>query len=319
MATPLRSLALSAALLAGCSSLVDPKKIEPDLPATPAAFCASLRDALVARQGQCFGELPEWARQQLSLPQCGEIAKSAALGRISYDEVAAFDCLTAVRQQSCDDTLMLSLGVVPEWCGRALRGTVTTGDCASDLECAPGAFCDVNANTCPAGVCRPLVPRDGDCSAAVCQPGLACVNVSVAAVLLRCRPVTFAQAGAGCGGLTVCTSGTFCDGAATPNVCRVLRPAGGVCTAHEQCAPGYRCATPVGANAGTCERAKGLGTACNAGWQECALGSWCTGGTCALYPTAGGACGVIGGEAVGCTGSSCTTGTCAIPFTCLLP
>jgi hypothetical protein len=317
MATPLRSLALCAALLGGCTSVVDPKKIEPALPGTAAEFCAGLRDALVARQGACFGELPEWARQEATLPPCADIAKAVGLGHVAYDKAAGFDCLTAVQQLSCDDTVRLSLGVVPDWCGRALVGTVTTGSCAIDAECAPGTFCDATANTCPRGTCRPLVPLDGDCSAAVCDPGLACVNISVAAVILRCKQVNIAAAGAVCGGLTICTNGAFCDTAATPNVCRVQRQSG-VCTAQEQCAPGYRCSLVAGAG-GTCQRAKGLGAACTAGAQECALGSSCAGGVCTLYPTAGGACGAIGGEPVGCTASTCSSGSCAATFTCSLP
>jgi hypothetical protein len=318
MATPLRSLALCVALLGGCTNAVDPKKIEPALPGTAAEFCAGLRDALVARQGACFGELPEWARQEPTLPPCADIAKAVTLGHVSYDKAAAFDCVTAVQQLPCDDLLRLSLGVVPEWCGRALAGAVTSGSCAIDAECAAGTFCDANSNTCPRGACRPLVPLDGDCSAAVCQPGLACVNVSLTAVLLRCKAVSISAAGAaGCGGLTICTSGTFCDTAATPNVCRLQRQSG-PCTAQEQCAPGYRCSLVAGA-AGTCQRARALGAACTVGAQDCAVGSSCAGGACTLYPTAGGACGLIGGELVGCTASTCSGGTCAPIFTCSLP
>lgn len=321
MAIPLRSLVLCAALLGGCTSVVDPKKIEPALPATAADFCSSLRDALVARQGQCFGHLPEWARQEPSLPQCNDIAKAVSLGHIAYDQAAAYDCLAAIQQGSCDDVVKLALDVQPDFCAKALSGTVTTGACALDVECGAGRFCDASANTCPRGACQVRAAQDADCSSAACGPGLVCVNTAAGTAIPRCKPVVIAGPGAFCGGLSRCTSGTYCDTAATPNVCRVQRTSG-VCNAQEQCAPGYRCALSV-AGAGTCQRARALNAACTVGAQDCAVGSSCgAGSTCTLYPSGGAPCGLINGEQVGCSGATCSataSPTCVVPFVCRVP
>jgi hypothetical protein len=325
MATTLRPLALCAALLAGCTSLVDPKKIEPVLPASAADFCSQLRDALVARTADCFGALPEWTRQGADLPVCTDLSKAVTGGLVGYDKVAAADCLTALEQASCDAVVMLGHGVQPDFCARALTGTVALrGTCAIGAECVDGAFCAVNANTCPSGSCVALAPADAACASAACGPGLKCQDVGAVAPDLRCKPVSIAKQGDPCGPLAPCTAGTSCDTAANPNRCAPQR-ASGTCTLSDQCLPGYRCAGTAAA-ARTCQRAKALGAVCTPGAQECALGSSCdASGHCVLYPTGGGSCGLVAGELLLCSGADCavpagtTAGTCVAPFVCHVP
>lgn len=312
-----KSLLAPAALLAGCTAIADPDKIKPELPADAGAFCLAVRDALAGAQASCLGAEYGWTSEDPGLPDCGNWARASARGNAKFDGAAAFDCLTFLGQASCDGLLRVAAREIPAVCQRALQGQVTSQDCWDDVECAGDGYCNSAPGRCP-GSCLLPASLDQDCSAQRCGPGLLCVNVSVAAVQLRCRPLRFAAAGDACGilpaGAVACTHGTFCGALGT---CAARRTSG-ACAGHEQCAPGYRCAGPQ-AGARTCQPAVPERGACTAGSEQCVLGTYCAAGTCTFYPTAGGACDLAAPEPVDCKASTCVSGACVAPFVCRVP
>jgi hypothetical protein len=333
MALSLRTLAVAVALIgAGCS--LDPSKIKPNLPPDAVTFCQQLSGALVDLQVRCFGAERQWANRVPTLPDCTNWQKAAAGGQAAFDAVAAFDCVTAARTASCDDLTRIAFKTLPSACQRALQGTLTTQNCYDDVECPQGQYC----NACP-GRCQAYAGLDQDCSATTCGPGLACMDTSAVAQVRRCRPVQVVPLNALCGVIgsnptptaALCTEGTFCDPLSPPAVCHA-QSASAICVPGSilglpldpQCLPGYRCAGPSG-GVRTCQKALALGAACTDGYGQCAVGTYCTNGQCALYPVAGGTCGaVIPGEQAECLGASCpaaagTTAVCVAPAVCAVP
>lgn len=279
----------------------------------------------------------------------GALATWVGAGQVVYDEAAMADCLSDLDAVACAS---LSTGVLTDVgrCGQAIVGQVALGGaCDDDLQCQPGAWCDVTA-ACP-GTCQPRVAAGVACATnAACGPGLDCAADTCQAL---------GQAGASCGsGLPDCAWGLVCDtSAGTPGVCQPLtfaagagascRPAGGtLCQAGLVCAlvasdpSTYQCEAPVAVGA-ACHRA--IPSACPTGTvcvvpsgtlgacqpqgqagQPCLTGSGvlfgCAPGaacdfdtdTCVALVDNGAACAVD----AQCANDACAGGVCAAPVAC---
>ena len=104
----------------------------------------------------------------------GIIQASVDKGRVQYSPEHAGECVESFSTRACADFERW-----PEVCDKALAGQVPLdGECATDLECVLGAYCDTTASACP-GTCRKQHPVGDSCSDSnddECEDGLECFN-----------------------------------------------------------------------------------------------------------------------------------------------
>jgi hypothetical protein len=268
--------------------------------------CLALRNATIAQLARCNGVSAAVAGYTYysgsGAYYCGQIAAAVAAGKVTYDASGVAACTAGLAAQTCEDP------TTPASCTNLLLGTVPAGGACNDsIECAGVDVC--TGSTCP-GMCGPGVASGGDCSSQPCANALSCVyNTTTNAQ--TCQALL--SSGAPCDpNADACTYGLYCD--AGTSHCLPVKTSG-ACTGNG-CAAGYVCSST-----GQCQMAKAEGASCTAGQGECALGLYCTGGTCAQWPQPGGTCGNLqSGEYAGCQTGCCAypadsgaTGTCVAP------
>lgn len=90
------------------------------------------------------------------------VAGVATGGKVTYDPVAGSECLTRVRNMTCNNTPATEFKQANEKCYEAAKGTVAaSGACKSNVECVPTTYCDLTVPT--AGVCTPLKTTGAVC------------------------------------------------------------------------------------------------------------------------------------------------------------
>ena len=232
----------------------------------------------------CLAGLPIYERRR------AELEDAIAAGRVVLDPDAARECF-AWHPERCLFHPIRFLGpdVLPEACGRMLRGTVADGGgCRQNEECQGGvwaSWCD-RTSDCP-GTCQPRPDLGEECTFAVgCRGALLCEE-------------------------TVCVEGT--EGAA----CRVdegcdwpLQCRDGSCAAPprrgELCHYSLGCDVGLYCVSGTCSAPFGPGERCDAE-LPCVDGLRCVGSRCIPIVMPGEAC----GEDIACPRSyTCEVGHC---------
>lgn len=92
------------------------------------------------------------------------VAGVVAGGKVTYNAVAGSDCLTKVRNMTCNNTPAAEFKAANEKCYEAAKGTVAaSGACRSDVECVSTAYCDLADPD--AGVCTTLKGAGASCDA----------------------------------------------------------------------------------------------------------------------------------------------------------
>ncbi len=247
---------------------------------------------------------------------------SIAESKISYDGVAARNCIAALSQQTCDATSEEARRG-PEACDRIFAGSSSAGEgCVYGAGCQSGVCNKPSCehNECCPGVCesRRDAPLGGACLADhdCAQPGFCGADKTCASLL---------GAGHDCRSDLECDYGLACTGGGLIGTCRALAHAAEPCP-FQRCAdigltcmngscvavglPGDPCGSNVNCSpyaecdvaAGTCVNVPGLGMPCT---TQCAGEAWCQpgipAGTC-VAPLAN-------GEFCGAT-NQCASFTC---------
>jgi hypothetical protein len=302
-------------LLAACSVLLEPAKLDPHIPASLAAFCIQAEAALASRGATCQATtLEEQVMNRTWLP-CQAWHNEVALNHALFDRHAAADCVAAISGRDCA-LLFGRNGRLPGSCRQAILGQLNPpANCQTDDACN-GGYCQVGT-TCPGTCAQHLVVGATGCSAdpkvgAQCQADLACIAGT-------CQQIQ--AVGQSCAGLPgVCEPAATCDGTS----CVLRRPAGGACAEALDCQPGLVCgAAMLSPLTLGCLVPVPLGGACTVGRRQCLGGAHCQGasqaigsaGGCVANASVGAASGVCdpaAAEPLGCLGGSCAaaSGTC---------
>lgn len=83
-------------------------------------------------------------------------------GKVSFDAVAASECLTAIRNMTCTNATAAEYKAAVQKCYQAAQGTgVATSACINSVECAPPNFCDPDNN---GGTCTPVHANGENCT-----------------------------------------------------------------------------------------------------------------------------------------------------------
>jgi hypothetical protein len=306
-----RPCLLAVLAATGCSLVVDPKKIDPNIPPDVATFCLRAEDILVRRLSECGAATPELVRSQLYLPCQAEWQHAIDRSNSAFDKYAAADCLAAADAEPCP-LLVPPNGAVPEVCTQVMGGSLADAvACEVDAECGSG-LCLATA-TCP-GVCAEYSVQGQTCSGRRnvgprCHKTLVC-NAGT------CQDIVYQ--GQDCTGRPLgCEPGAYCEGAT--NLCQWQKGEGGACASQDECDPGLLCAvvgfTPLRQQ---CLKPRPPGASCTVGQRDCTRGTYCKSaaqlpgdvGTCVAWPQSG-ACDAVGlVEPYGCLGRWCNTGTC---------
>jgi hypothetical protein len=222
---------------------------------------------LLAMQGEVEGSM-------------GAMIDSVNQGNISYDGVAARECLNAMQTASCD---AIEAGSPDPACDEVFTGVLPNDDsCVYDEECA-GGWCDMSVD-CP-GVCADAIPLNGDCSGyARCQLGLVCEND---VCVVDPGPLALGQECAD--SERSCTYSTWCDYEMTGQ-CVARLGVGEECWWDEMCQDGLYCN-----GEDQCAQMQIVST------QGGACGGYETGPFCSLAAGLGCVMEWAGGEAVGTT------------------
>jgi hypothetical protein len=233
----------------------------------------------------CLAGLPiyEWRR--------AELEDATTAGRVVLDPDAARACF-AWHPERCLFHPIPFLGpdVLPEACGRVLRGRVADGGrCGQSEECEGGvwaSWCD-RTSTCP-GTCRPLPGLGEECRFAIgCRGALLCDHV----VCVEGTEGTPCRSDEGCNWPLHCRDGS----------CGPPPREGEACEYALGCDVGLYCVS------GTCAAPLGRADACGAE-RPCADGLRCASGRCVLIVLPGEEC----GDGIVCPrGYACDLGRCA--------
>jgi hypothetical protein len=260
------------------------------------AACKDWLSAQAEYQARCNGVAPGQAPLTPSRIawRCGQLGLKAGAGTVTFKPDMASACTSALTQLDCTAPL-------PASCSSVFVGTVAAGGaCVAAVDCASGVCSALSAVAGPAGSCPgkclATVGPGGDCSRdRPCQPGL--IDVASGSPT-GCTCVALPGDGEPCLPDTSCALTAWCD---SGNICRARAPAGAACMGTSQCAifpPSY-------CDAGTCARYGRIGEPCDAN-TPCVFGTWCQAGACAALPVSGGACGLVGGQSLGCYDSDCS-------------
>jgi len=156
----------------------------------------------------CEGDaecLDAWRRDAVGI----DIAASAAAGRITYDEAAAAQCLTSLRNADCLTLNMLNLkwpwqltGVAG--CDRMLVPLLPAGElCASSIECTGSGHCYVPEGAVEAQCVAPRTAGQHCPMPYACADDLYCDGSAMCVPLL--------QPGAACTSFDMCAGGGDCE------------------------------------------------------------------------------------------------------------
>jgi hypothetical protein len=231
------------------------------------------------------------------------MTRAVVEGSAEYDPESAVACLTAIRQQSCEDPSPAA----PEPCEAVFRGRIgRNGPCMSSLECVGDAVCGFDpacVDQCCVGACRVLaepLEKGVACGGSIaCADGLYCAFDASTGLSTVCTP--HVKVGGSCSFGEVCAEAAYCDG----STCRKTteREIGELCGD-----PGDRCKAPAECRyasgeegeSPTCVVAGGLGAKCSPyDYESCArFDTFCDpiSLVCTLLPVPGAAC------AAGCVG-----------------
>lgn len=313
-----RSVVLLAALAAACSG-DDPPDPPPDTPGIALSeLCAEVARVDCERAAECgllSGPVDQdtcEARQTalLCAAFANAIGDAVEADTLSYFELAARDCRSAVGERSCDFGFDYDLYSLPACATMLEAGGAEGSDCHLAAACPDGFYCDVQAE-CP-GTCRAYKQNNEACGFTDrCADGLFC-GVTTRRCLAQveinsaCEPPLSGNS---------CRPGGFCDQTqpAMPT-CSPVRGQGGGCQNPNECLVGARCIRnrcslgedgdacdqPEHCNAGlvcsggSCAAPVAAGADCMPGGVPCRTGYLCTGDmgmtTCMPQATAGGAC-----------------------------
>lgn len=280
---------LGASLAAAC--VAPSVGVDAGPPPDPAAFCLERDLARADFLVRCGVVTPSVGERWRALARpCGLLG-----GHVELDPGAARACLSQLREGSC--------ATFPADCQRVFVGNARAGEACFDLECAPGAYCEV-ASACP-GRCVPRVPvgstDEGTCVDGAARWGGECVarlgaGASCAApdggepmpCMLGaqcsrdgvCVTREFADAGGYCDqGLgRWCALGSHCR----DDECFPFVKEGQPCRADDHCQGGLRCD-------GTCASWGELGMPCTRA-SGCQAPLWCDTAECQAPLPEGAAC-----------------------------
>lgn len=319
MRTPmsLRVATLLALASSGCYSIVNPDKIKP--PQTPSAICAAVYDQFIARSVECFHSPIQWVEATGGSPDCKAYDRAVASGNLEVDPSKLGQCQRDIAATDCVTLFLSPESGAPGACAQLVTGKVPeSGSCYLEDDCVSGTYC--GGLICP-GVCTRYGGSGAACGTladAACGPGLACIAST-------CQ--SYLSLNGDCSANTsACAPGLWCD----PGTGRCSSAGVGTsCPGPEGCpVPGLLCAgyDKALSLAGTCQVARGLGTACTVGRRECAYGTYCAGsailttGVCTLYPASlnqSVPCGLLMNELVDCTGGYCSFVGAAVVGSCV--